>query len=52
MEPPKKRVFGTIALLPATFAGASAWNIAFASEDDQTAVAVIRLEEMSTLAKR
>lgn len=47
-----KRIIGTIAVLLSTFAGTTALNTAFASEDDQLTLAVIRTEEMSTLAKR
>ena len=50
-EPSVKRIIGRIALLLTTFAGATAWNTAIASEDDQLTLAVIGSEEMSTLAK-
>ena len=47
-----KRIIGAIVVLVSTFAGTTAWSTAFASEDDQLTLAVIRTEEMSTLAKR
>ena len=47
-----KRMIGAIVVLVSTLAGTMTWCTAVADEDNQLTLAVIRTEEMSTLAQR